>query len=152
NWQKLLPYVENGGPEELHGKTLLVVGLGGAGTQISRRAHAYGMRVVALDAKDRERPSFVFSLAKPAKLMEWLPQADVVVLACPLTAETRSLMGAEQLQAMKKTAYLINVASGALVKTPDLVKALEQQRLAGAGLDVTDPEPLPDGHPLAKMP
>src|SRR5262249_4445476 len=71
-------------PQELHGKTMLVVGLGGIGTQIGRRAHAFGMRVLAVDPKDMERPDFVFSLDKPAKLMELLPKADVVVLACPL--------------------------------------------------------------------
>jgi cyclase len=149
-WSKLLPYVEPS-QQELHGKTLLVVGLGGIGAQISRRAHAFGMRVLAVDPKDMERPAFVFSLDKPAKLMELLPKADVVVLACPLTPETRGLMGAAQFKAMKKSAYLINIARGGLVQTSALVEALEKQRIAGAGLDVTDREPLPEGHPLGKM-
>ena len=139
-------------PQELHGKTMLVVGLGGIGTQVARRAHAFGMRVLAVDPKEMERPDFVFSLAKPAQLPELLPQADVVVLACPLTAEAHGLMGSGQFHAMKPTAYLINVARGGLVETPALVEALEQKRLAGAGLDVTDPEPLPEGHALWKMP
>ncbi len=138
--------------QELHGKTMLVVGLGGNGTQISQRAHAFGMRVMAIDPKDMERPSFVFSLDKLAKLMDLLPKADVVVLACPLTAETRGLMGETQFQAMKKSAYFINVARGGLVQTNALVAALEKKQIAGAGLDVTDPEPLPDGHALWKMP
>src|SRR5262245_22970429 len=86
---------------ELHGKTMLVVGLGGIGTDISRRAAAFGMRVLAIDPKEMPRPAFVFSLDKPAKLTELLPQADVVVLACPLTAETRGLIGEAQLRAMK---------------------------------------------------
>jgi phosphoglycerate dehydrogenase-like enzyme/glyoxylase-like metal-dependent hydrolase (beta-lactamase superfamily II) len=137
---------------ELHGKTMLVVGLGGVGTQISRRAHAFGMRVLAIDPKDMERPDFVFSVSKPDKLMDLLPRADVVVLACPLTAETRGLIGDKQLGAMKKTAYLINVARGGIVKTPDLVAALKNGQIAGAGLDVTDPEPLPDEHALWKLP
>jgi phosphoglycerate dehydrogenase-like enzyme/glyoxylase-like metal-dependent hydrolase (beta-lactamase superfamily II) len=136
---------------ELQGKRLLVVGLGGSGTQISRRAHAFGMRVLAVDPKDMERPSFVFSLDKPAKLMELLPQADVVVLACPLTPETRGLMGEGQFKAMKKSAYLINVARGEVVQTPALVEALGKKQFAGAGLDVTDPDPLPEGHALATM-
>ncbi|HEV3256319.1 MAG TPA: NAD(P)-dependent oxidoreductase [Gemmataceae bacterium] len=139
-------------PRELHGKTMLVVGLGGVGTQISRRASAFGMRVMAIDAKESKRPDFVFSLDRPADLMELLPKADVVVLACPLTAETRNLIGDKQLRAMKKTAYLINVARGGLVKMPALVEALEKKRIAGAGLDATDPEPLPEGHPLWKLP
>jgi phosphoglycerate dehydrogenase-like enzyme/glyoxylase-like metal-dependent hydrolase (beta-lactamase superfamily II) len=164
-----------GKPQELNGKTILVVGLGGIGTQVARRANAFGMRVLAIDARDAaprgdslvdprplgragggapvvEKPDCVYSLDKPAKLMDLLPKADVVVLACPLTEETKAMMSAEQLQAMKPTAYLINVARGGLVKTPALVEALEKKKLAGAGLDVTDPEPLPDGDALWKMP
>jgi cyclase len=138
--------------DDLHHKTMLVVGLGGIGTQISRRAHAFGMRVRAIDPKDMERPAFVFSLDKPNRLMDLLPMADVVVLSCPLTAETRGLIGEKQLQAMKKGAYLINVARGGLVDTTALQAALASKHLAGAGMDVTDPEPLPDGHPLWRMP
>jgi phosphoglycerate dehydrogenase-like enzyme/glyoxylase-like metal-dependent hydrolase (beta-lactamase superfamily II) len=129
-------------PQELHGKTMVVVGLGGLGTQVSRRAHAFGMRVRAIDPRDLERPAFVFSLDKPAKLMELLPAADVVLLACPLTDETKGLIGAKQLAAMKNTAYLINVARGELVDTPALAEALGQKRIAGAGLDTSAPEPL----------
>jgi phosphoglycerate dehydrogenase-like enzyme/glyoxylase-like metal-dependent hydrolase (beta-lactamase superfamily II) len=137
--------------QELHGKTMLVIGLGGIGTQIARRADAFGMRVRAIDPKDMERPSFVFSLDKPAKLMELIPHADVVVLACPLTKETYQILGDDAIAAMKKTAYLINVGRGGLVKTTSLVYALEKKNIAGAGLDVTDPEPLPDGHVLFKL-
>ncbi len=140
-----------GQPRELHGKTLLVIGLGGIGTQTARRAHSFGMRVLAVDPKDMERPDFVFSLDKPAKLMDLLPKADVVVIACPLTGETKGLIGEKQFEAMKKTAYLVNVARGPIVKTDELAAALKNGRLAGAGLDVTDPEPLPDGHALWKM-
>jgi cyclase len=147
SWRK-----PQGALEELHGKTMLVIGLGGVGTQISRRAHAFGMRVRAIDPKDLPRPDFVFSLDKPDKLMDLLPHADVVVLACPLTAETRGLMGEAQFSALKPTAYFINVARGGLVQTAALASALEQKRIAGAGLDVLDPEPLPEGHPLWKMP
>lgn len=138
-------------PRELQNKTMLVVGLGGIGTQISRRAQAFGMRVMAIDPKEVERPAFVFSLDKPEKLIERLPQADVVVLACPLTSETRGLMGEEQFKAMKKTAFFVNISRGGVVQTPVLVSALENKLIAGAGLDVADPEPLPEGHPLWKM-
>jgi phosphoglycerate dehydrogenase-like enzyme/glyoxylase-like metal-dependent hydrolase (beta-lactamase superfamily II) len=137
---------------ELHGKTMLVVGLGGIGTQVSRRAWSFGMRVRAVDPRDMERPDFVFSLDKPAKLMDLLPTADVVVIACPLTDETKGLFGEKQLGAMKKTAYLVNVARGPIVKTDELAAALKDGRIAGAGLDVTDPEPLPAGHDLLRMP
>jgi phosphoglycerate dehydrogenase-like enzyme/glyoxylase-like metal-dependent hydrolase (beta-lactamase superfamily II) len=139
-------------PQELHGKTMLVVGLGGIGTQISRRAHAFGMRVMAIDPKDQERPDFVFSLDRPAKMMDRLPQADVVVIACPLTAETRGMFGAAQFKVMKPSAYLINIARGGIVQTPALLAALKNKQLAGAGLDVIDPEPLPAEHPLWKVP
>ncbi|MFO0964181.1 MAG: NAD(P)-dependent oxidoreductase [Gemmataceae bacterium] len=136
-------------PTELHGKTMLVVGMGGIGTQIAKRAHAFGMKVMALDLNDKlPRPDTVFSLETPDKFMERLPQADVVVLSCPLTEKSRGMMGAEQFAAMKKTAYFINVARGGLVKTDDLVAALKKRTIAGAGLDVADPEPLPDSHPL----
>jgi phosphoglycerate dehydrogenase-like enzyme/glyoxylase-like metal-dependent hydrolase (beta-lactamase superfamily II) len=137
--------------QELQGKTMLVVGLGGIGTQVARRAHAFGMRVMAIDPKEMERPACVFSIDKPAKLMELLPKADVVVLACPLTSETRGVIGADQLKAMKKTAYLINIARGGVVKTDDLTAALQQKQIAGAGLDVTDPEPLPKDHVLNRI-
>jgi phosphoglycerate dehydrogenase-like enzyme/glyoxylase-like metal-dependent hydrolase (beta-lactamase superfamily II) len=138
-------------PQELHAKTMLVVGLGGTGTQISRRAHAFGMRVVTIDSRKMDRPEFVFSLDTPDKLMELLPKADVVVLASPLNGTTRGLMGKKQFAAMKNSAYLINVARGGIVKTADLVAALKKGQLAGAGIDTTDPEPLPDDHPLWKL-
>jgi phosphoglycerate dehydrogenase-like enzyme/glyoxylase-like metal-dependent hydrolase (beta-lactamase superfamily II) len=149
HWDRLKPAQT---PQELHGKTMLVVGLGGIGTQVARRAHAFGMRVAAIDPRDMERPACVFSLDKPAKFLERLPQADAVVLACPLTPQTRGLIGAEQLGAMKKTAYLINVGRGGLVRLDALNDALGRKELAGAGLDVTDPEPLPDDHPLWARP
>jgi phosphoglycerate dehydrogenase-like enzyme/glyoxylase-like metal-dependent hydrolase (beta-lactamase superfamily II) len=148
NWDWLRKQVK---PQELHGKTMLLVGLGGAGMQIARRARAFGMRVRAIDARDMDRPAFVFSLDKPTKVMELLPNADVVVLACSLTDGTRGLISEKQLAAIKKSAYLINVARGGLVKTADLIAALKRGQIAGAGLDVTDPEPLPEDHPLWKL-
>src|SRR5205823_5190757 len=97
------------------------------------------------------RPSFVFSLDRPAKLMELLPKADVVVLACPLTKETRGMFGTEQFGAMKSSAFFINIARGGLMKMGALGYALKSKQIAGAGLDVTDPEPLPDANPLWRM-
>ncbi len=139
--------------QELHGKNMLIVGLGGIGTQIARRADAFGMRVLAIDPNSAiVKPSFVFSLEPPAKLMDRLPQADVVVLACPLTKETKGMIGSSQLKAMKKSAYFINIARGGLVDQAALISALKSQAIAGAGLDVTDPEPLPDSSPLWTLP
>ncbi len=134
---------------ELHGHNMLIVGLGGIGSQIAKRAHGFGMRVSAVDPNPAlVKPDFVFSLGRPEKLMDLLPGADVVVLACPLTAETRGLFGASQFAAMKKSAFFINIARGGLVKSDDLMSALKSGQIAGAGLDVTDPEPLPQNHPL----
>jgi phosphoglycerate dehydrogenase-like enzyme/glyoxylase-like metal-dependent hydrolase (beta-lactamase superfamily II) len=148
-WNYLKKDVE---AKELHGKTMLIVGLGGIGTQIARRADAFGMRVIAVDPNDKiVKPAFVFSLQRPDKLMELLPATDVVVLACPLTEQTRGMFGQAQFAAMKSSAYFINIARGGIVKTADLVDALERKSIAGAGLDVTDPEPLPNDHPLWKM-
>jgi phosphoglycerate dehydrogenase-like enzyme/glyoxylase-like metal-dependent hydrolase (beta-lactamase superfamily II) len=149
-WSRLKAEVK---PQELHGKTMLIVGLGGIGTQIARRANSFGMRVMAVDANPgMPKPAFVFSIAPPAKLMEVLPQADVVVISCPLTAQTRGMMGSPQFKAMKPSAYFVNIARGGIVKTPDLVAALKGGQIAGAGLDVTDPEPLPGDHPLWTLP
>jgi cyclase len=150
HWKKLKDAAK---ADELHGKTMLIVGLGGIGTQIARRADAFGMRVQALDPNEAiVKPAFVHSLEKPSKLMERLPQADVVVLACPLTNETKGMFGAAQFDAMKKSAYFINIARGGLVNQRSLVEALWNKRIAGAGLDVTVPEPLDDADPLWSMP
>jgi phosphoglycerate dehydrogenase-like enzyme len=138
--------------QELHGKTMLIVGMGGIGTQIARRADAFGMRVIATDPNAAiVKPAFVFSIDRPAKMMELLPKADVVVLACPLTKETNGMFGKSQFEAMKKSAYFINIARGGLVVPTALGQALDDKIIAGAGLDVTDPEPLPDASPLWKM-
>jgi cyclase len=143
---------KNANPQELHGKTMLIVGLGGIGTQVARRADAFGMRVMAIDPNPAiVKPLYVFSVGRPDQLMELLPKADVVVLACPLTAETRGMFGSPQFNAMKKSAPFINVGRGGLTQTDALVAALETGVIAGAGLDVTDPEPLPADHRLWKM-
>jgi len=137
--------------QELRGKTIVIVGFGGIGTEVGRRAHGFGLRVRAIDPKEMEKPDFAFSLDKPARLMELLREADVVVVACPLTPETRGLFGAEQFRAMKPTAFFINVARGGVVQQDALIAALQSKQIAGAGLDVTDPEPLPESSPLWKM-
>lgn len=138
--------------QELHGQTMAIVGLGGIGTQIARRAHGFGMRVMAIDNNAQlTRPDFVFSINKPHQLLEVLPKADVVVLACPLTEQTRGLLGASQFAVMKPTALVINIGRGGLIRQADLLAALDKGQIAGAGLDVTDPEPIPDDHPLWKF-
>src|SRR5262249_41978409 len=102
NWKELKGV---GKADELHGKSMLIVGLGGIGTQIAKRAHAFGMRVMAIDANEAlVKPDFVFSLSRPDSMMELLPKSDVVVLAVPLTDKTRGMFGASQFGVMKPTA------------------------------------------------
>ncbi len=136
---------------ELEGRTLLVVGLGGIGTEVARLGNAMGMTVLATRNSRREGPPFVEYVGLADELPELAPRADVVVNATPLTPATADLFDTDFFAAMKSTAYFINVGRGGSVVTQDLVAALEQGRLAGAGLDVTDPEPLPENHPLWKM-
>src|SRR5262249_52599159 len=102
NWKDLKSVSK---ADELHGKSMLIVGLGGIGTQIAKRAHAFGMRVMAIDANEAlVKPDFVFSLSRPDSMMELLPKSDVVVLAVPLTDKTRGMFGASQFGVMKPTA------------------------------------------------
>jgi phosphoglycerate dehydrogenase-like enzyme len=137
--------------DELEGKTLLVIGLGGIGSQVARRATGFGMQVIATDPKVIERPVFVAELHRPDALLELLPRAEVVTIAAPLTAKTEKLLGAREFGLMRNGAILINVARGKIIDTPALVAALESRQVAAAGLDVTDPEPLPPGHSLWKQ-
>jgi phosphoglycerate dehydrogenase-like enzyme len=134
--------------DELDGKTLLVIALGGIGSQIARRARGFGMRVLATDPKVLEKPEFVEELHRPDAFARLLPRADVVASAVPLTSQTRKMIGAGEFAAMKRGVILINVSRGGVVDTDALVAALQSGQVAAAGLDVTDPEPLPKGHPL----
>jgi phosphoglycerate dehydrogenase-like enzyme/glyoxylase-like metal-dependent hydrolase (beta-lactamase superfamily II) len=136
---------------ELRGKTMLVIGLGGTGVQISRRAHAFGMRVLAIDPHARERPDFVFSLDRPARLLDRLKQADVVVLARPLTDETWGMLGKKELGAMKKGALLVNAVHPGLVNLEALEEALGKKRIGGVALDMTMAGSSSGDHPLSKL-
>lgn len=132
---------------ELRGQTMLLVGLGGTGEQIARRADAFGLRVLALDDEAKERPDGVFRLEKLDQLDARLAEADVVVLALPLTEKNRGLIGGKRLGLMKKGAVLINAAHTPLVD----LKALAAAGIA-AGIDTTDVGELPRTHPLRKAP
>jgi phosphoglycerate dehydrogenase-like enzyme len=134
--------------EELMGKTLLVIGLGGIGSEIARRAAAFGMKVLATDPKVLERPLFVDELYRPDTFHALLPRADVLASAVPLTKASRKMIGAAEFKMMKPGSIVINVSRGAVIDTDALIAALDSKRVAAAGLDVTDPEPLPKGHPL----
>jgi phosphoglycerate dehydrogenase-like enzyme len=137
---------------ELEGKTMFIVGLGGIGTEIARRGHGLGMRVIATRRSSREGPDFIDYVGLSDELLELAKQANVVVNALPVTDETRGLLNAEFFNTLPEGALFINIGRGETVNTDDLVAALESGHLAGAGLDVTDPEPLPEGHKLWTIP
>lgn len=137
---------------ELGGKTMLVVGLGGIGTEVAKRANALGMRVLAIRNSSRVGPDFVDYVGLSDELHELAAQADVIVNALPLTTATRGLFDASFFDVAKRGAYFISVGRGESTVTNDLVAALKDGRLTAAGLDVTDPEPLPEGHELWRLP
>lgn len=137
---------------ELNGKTAIVIGVGGIGTQIAIRAHAFGMNVIGVDPEDRPYTPFLTKVVKPDQLDDILPSADVVFISAPHTPLSHKMMGAKEFELMKKDSYFIAVSRGGLYDMGGLVKALDSKKLAGAGVDVTDPEPLPKGHALWKFP
>jgi len=150
-WQR--SEIGNSAPlTRLRGKTMLVVGLGGIGTEVARLADAAGMRVTAIRNSRRSGPPFVARVGLGEDLVDYLREADVVANCLPLTPQTKGQFNSTLFEAMKPTAFFINVGRGGTVNTADLVSALETGIIAGAGLDVTDPEPLPEGHPLWTAP
>lgn len=136
----------------LDGKTLLVVGLGGIGTEVAKRAYGLGMKVVATRDNDRSKPEFVSYVGLSDEMLTLAKSADVIVNCVPLTPQTTGLYNDKFFESLKATAYFINVARGASAVTADLTKALNDHRIAGAGLDVVDPEPLPPDNPLWQAP
>jgi len=137
---------------EVGGKTMLIAGLGGIGTEVARRAHALGMTVLATRNSSREGPDFVEYVGLSDELHELAKRADVVVNALPLTDATRALYDKKFFDTVKKGAFFISFGRGESTVTADLIAALKDGRISGAGLDVTDPEPLPQGHELWSMP
>lgn len=138
--------------ESLAGRTLLVAGLGAIGDQVAKRAKAFEMTVLATARTPRERPAHVDELVTSDRMDELLPRTDVLVICLPLTAETRGLFDRKRLSLLPKGAYVINIARGAILDSDALLESLTAGHLGGAGLDVTDPEPLPAGHPLWSAP
>ena len=137
---------------EVQGRTMLVVGLGGIGTEIARRASALGMNVIATRNSSRKGPAFVSYVGLTDELLNLAAEADVIVNATPLTPKTNGLFNKVFFTKMKKGAYFINVGRGKSVVTDDLVEVLKSGHLGGAALDVMDPEPLPRNHPLWTTP
>jgi phosphoglycerate dehydrogenase-like enzyme len=141
-WESALPF------NELFGKTVCVLGVGTIGLEIARRAKAFGMRVIGVRRNVDERVDAVDELYPPRMVDEILPRVDYLVIATPATAETTAMIGRRQLERLKPSAFLVNIARGDIVDQEALVEMLETERIAGAALDVFAPDPLPDGHPL----
>jgi phosphoglycerate dehydrogenase-like enzyme len=149
-WTRQLPATSR--MVTLEGKTLLVVGLGGIGSEVAKRARALGLQVDAVRATGRTGPEYVREVGLPADLLRLAGRADYVVNTAPLTPETRGLFDRKFFASMKRGAYFFNVGRGGSVDQEALVAALRDGQVGGAGLDVTDPEPLPPGSPLWTLP
>jgi phosphoglycerate dehydrogenase-like enzyme len=134
--------------QELEGKTALVVGTGGIGSQVARRAKAFGMTVIGVDPKEFPPRLSFDKMVYPDRLDQVIPEADVVFLCVPHTKESEKMYGPSQFERMKRGSYFIALSRGKVYDLGALVKALDSKHLAGAGVDVTDPEPLPKGNAL----
>lgn len=137
--------------QDVWGATLGIIGLGRIGQAMARRGRGFGMRVLYADPQRKPEAEAALNV-EYAALEEMLAQVDYLSLHCPLTPATRGLIGEAELRRMKPTAVLINTARGAVVQQEALLRALREGWIAGAGLDVTDPEPLPPDHPLVALP
>lgn len=140
--------------ESLRGKTLGIVGYGGIGSAAAQRARAFGVRTAALRRRPElfEQSSLVDDTFLPAQLNDLIAASDYLLLSTPLTAETKGMIGAAQIAALKPTAVLINVGRGPVVDENALIAALAAGRIRGAALDVFEQEPLPAGHPFYTLP
>jgi len=137
---------------DLPGQTVLIVGVGGAGGEASKLCAALGMRVLGIDPRVTVPPAGMAELATADRLEDRLGEADFVIVTTPETPDTLGMFNTRLFSRMKRGAYFINIARGRCVVTQDLIAALQSGQLAGAGLDVVDPEPLPSDSPLWRMP
>lgn len=137
---------------ELHGKTVGILGMGRIGTGVAERLKSFGVRVIYHDIVELPEARRAALDVTRVGLAELLAASDIVTLHVPLTPLTRDMIGAAQLAAMKKTAFLVNTARGGIANEAALVAALQSGRIAGAALDVFDPEPPPKDHPLFALP
>jgi D-3-phosphoglycerate dehydrogenase / 2-oxoglutarate reductase len=145
-WSEYLKYIG----VELAGKTLGIVGMGNIGTRVAIRARAFEMNFLVYDPYIPE--SHVTALGgRCVELSELLSQSDFVTIHCPLNAETKHMLDEKELALMKQSAYLINAARGGIVKEAALCRALEQEKIAGAALDVVEEEPPAKDHPLFQL-
>ena len=133
---------------EIDGFKIGIVGMGGIGMEMAKRAKGFDMYVMAADAYRTDKPDTVDELLPMDQLSNMMSQVDVVMIACPLTEETRGLINKDNLSVMQPTAFFINVARGPIVNEPDLIEILQAGTIAAAGLDVTETEPLQEDSPL----
>lgn len=143
---------EDTGVVALPDSTALIVGLGGIGAETGRLLAAFGVRVLAIDARRTDKPDDVAELHRPDALDSLLPQADFVILTVPHTPATEGFFNADRFRRMKPTAFFINIGRGMTTKLDDLVAALQSGEIAGAALDVYEQEPLPRDHALWGLP
>ena len=151
-WARSATWYHLGG-RELAGQTLGIIGLGHIGRRIAQLAHAFGMHVLGMRRSlSGEQEPDVDQPFLPEQLHELLSLCDYVVISVPLTRETEKLIGEDELRIMRSNAYLVNIARGRVIDEQALIQALREGWIAGAGLDVTDEEPLPSESPLYSMP
>lgn len=136
---------------ELRGKTAVVIGCGGIGSQISLRAWAFGMTVICVDPEDIPFSPFISRVVKPDQIDSVMPEADVLFISAPHTPMSHKMVGPKQFELMKQNSYFIAVSRGGTYDLNSLIKQLDSRKLAGAGVDVMDPEPLPKGNALWKF-
>ncbi len=149
--QRIKLWEANQNLTEIKGKTVLVVGLGHIGTEIGRLASCFGAHIMGIKHNLKNKPGFVSKVYSIEQLENVLPSADFVVLALPLTAETKHLFDMKKFKLMKKSGVIINIGRGGLIKENDLIAALDKKIIGGAALDVTEEEPLPKESRLWRM-
>lgn len=146
--QHLASWKSAGCVTSLWNARVLVIGVGDIGSEFARRIKAFGTYTIGVRRKITECPEWLDELHTPEDLDRLLPTADVVALAVPGSPETKQLLSAERIRSLKPGAFVLNIGRGSALDTEALLDALRSGYLAGAGLDVTDPEPLPPEHPL----
>ncbi|MCI8513964.1 MAG: D-2-hydroxyacid dehydrogenase [Lachnospiraceae bacterium] len=146
--QKEHVWGDRGNVISIEGSTTLVVGMGDIGGEFAKRMHALGSRVIGIRRNKAEKPDYLDGLYQMDALDEWLGKADIVATSLPGTKATYHVFNAEAFAKMKEGAYFLNIGRGTAVDTDALTEALNSGHLAGAGVDVTEPEPLPKDHPL----
>jgi phosphoglycerate dehydrogenase-like enzyme len=145
-WEKVATTIRH-----LSGSTLGLVGLGGIGLEVAARGHTSGMRIIAVDPAPKGAPDYVETVYPPEQLDELLRQSDFVAVSVPLLTETEHMFDAHAFDVMKEDAFILNVGRGKVISLDALVEALKEGKIAGAGLDVFEEEPLAEGHPLWDM-